>query len=50
MAHLNPAVAIGLASIGKLPWEEVPIFWLRCSARFSAGAIVWLAHLPIERN
>ena len=27
-AHLNPAVTIGLASIGEFPWADVPIISL----------------------
>lgn len=27
-AHLNPAVTIGLALIGKFPWENVPTYIL----------------------
>src|SRR5687767_15547871 len=25
-AHLNPAVTIGLASIGSFPWSDVPLY------------------------
>src|SRR5690606_20349518 len=27
-AHLNPAVTLGLASIGSLPWAQVPLYFL----------------------
>ena len=46
-AHINPAVTLGLASIGELPWSDVPKY---VTAQF-LGAIlgattVWLAYLP----
>jgi len=46
-AHINPAVTLGLASIGGLPWSDVPKY---VAAQF-LGAIlgattVWLAYLP----
>ena len=46
-AHINPAVTLGLASIGGLPWSDVPKY---VTAQF-LGAIlgattVWLAYLP----
>jgi len=46
-AHINPAVTLGLASIGGLPWSDVPKY---IAAQF-LGAIlgattVWLAYLP----
>ncbi len=44
--HLNPAVTLGLASIGKFPWSEVPKY---LAAQFVGGFIgaivVWLAYL-----
>jgi glycerol uptake facilitator protein len=45
--HLNPAVSIGLATIGKLPWDQVPIYIAGQMAGAIIGAIgVWLAYLP----
>ena len=46
-AHINPAVTIGLASIGEFEWSLVPLY---IGAQF-AGAIigavvVWLHYLP----
>jgi MIP family channel proteins len=26
--HFNPAVTLGLASAGRFPWREVPIYWV----------------------
>jgi len=42
-AHINPAVTIGLATAGKFPWEQVPVY---LAAQFLGAAIgaflVWL--------
>lgn len=46
-AHLNPAVTIGLASIGSFPWAEVPGFVAAQMVGAFAGAVlVWLTYLP----
>jgi glycerol uptake facilitator protein len=46
-AHLNPAVTIGLAAIGKLAWSEVPLYIAGQLLGAMLGAtIVWLAYLP----
>jgi glycerol uptake facilitator protein len=46
-AHLNPAVTIGLASIGKFAWASVPIYIAAQLLGASLGAtIVWVAYLP----
>ncbi|HET8713445.1 MAG TPA: MIP/aquaporin family protein [Gemmatimonadales bacterium] len=46
-AHLNPAVTIGLASIGKFAWASVPGYvGAQLLGAFLGGAIVWLAYLP----
>ena len=46
-AHLNPAVTIGLASIGKFAWAQVPVYIAAqlLGAWLGAG-VVWLAYLP----
>lgn len=45
-AHLNPAVTVGLASIGGFPWEKVPGFIAAQVAGGAVGAtLVWLAYL-----
>jgi glycerol uptake facilitator len=46
-AHLNPAVTIGLATIGKFPWASVPSYIVAQMVGAFAGAVlVWLAYLP----
>jgi len=50
-AHLNPAVTIGLASIGKLSWGMVPVYVsAQMLGAFLGAAIVWLAYLPHWRE
>jgi glycerol uptake facilitator protein len=46
-AHLNPAVTIGLASIGSFPWADVPGYIVAQMAGAFAGAVcVWMTYLP----
>jgi glycerol uptake facilitator protein len=46
-AHINPAVTLGLASIGSFPWVEVPGYLVAQMAGAFAGAVlVWLTYLP----
>jgi len=46
-AHLNPAVTIGLASIGKFSWALVPLYIAaQLLGAFLGATIVWLAYLP----
>ncbi|MEW6547604.1 MAG: MIP/aquaporin family protein [Bacillota bacterium] len=46
-AHINPAVTIGLAAIGKFPWSSVPAYILaQMLGAFLGGVIVWLTYLP----
>jgi glycerol uptake facilitator protein len=46
-AHLNPAVTIGLASIGKFAWSSVPAYIAaQMLGAFLGAVIVWLAYLP----
>ena len=46
-AHLNPAVTIGLASIGKFSWGLVPAYiGAQMLGAFLGATIVWLAYLP----
>ena len=50
-AHLNPAVTIGLASIGKLSWSLVPVYiGAQLLGAFLGATIVWLAYLPHWRE
>lgn len=46
-AHLNPAVTVGLASIGKFSWSLVPAYLAAQMAGAFVGAVlVWLVYLP----
>ncbi len=46
-AHLNPAVTVGLATIGSFPLIEVPGYLAAQMVGAIAGAVlVWLAYLP----
>jgi glycerol uptake facilitator protein len=46
-AHLNPAVTIGLAAIGKFSWAQVPVYVAaQVIGAFLGSVIVWLAYLP----
>ncbi len=46
-AHLNPAVTIALATIGKFEWSRVPGYILaQTIGAFLGGVLVWLAYLP----
>ncbi|MFO7245392.1 MAG: MIP/aquaporin family protein [Thermaerobacter sp.] len=46
-AHLNPAVTLGLASIGQFPWSDVPAYLVAQMLGAILGAVlVYLAYLP----
>jgi len=45
--HLNPAVTLGLASIGKFDWALVPTYLAaQFAGAYIGAALVWLAYLP----
>ncbi len=45
--HLNPAVTVGMAWIGQLGWDQVPLYLAGQFAGGFLGAIlVWAAYLP----
>ena len=45
--HLNPAVTIALATIGKFAWTDVPSYiTAQMIGAFLGAVIVWLAYLP----
>lgn len=46
-AHLNPAVTLGLASIGSFPWAEVPGYIVaQMIGGFAGAVLMWLMYLP----
>ena len=46
-AHINPAVTIGLASIGAFPWNQVPGYVIaQITGGFLGACLVWLTYLP----
>ena len=46
-AHLNPAVTLGLASIGRFEWALVPAYiGAQMAGAFLGAGLVWLAYLP----
>ncbi len=46
-AHLNPAVTIAMATLGKFPWATVPGYIAaQVAGGLLGGVIVWLAYLP----
>ncbi len=50
-AHLNPAVTLGMAAIGKFAWSAVPGYLVaQLIGGFLGGVVVWLAYLPHWRE
>ena len=46
-AHLNPAVTLGLATIGTFPWKDVgPYIAAQMIGAFIGAVVVWLTYLP----
>lgn len=46
-AHLNPAVTLGLATIGRFPWADVPAYvGAQMAGAFVGAVLVWLAYRP----
>jgi len=46
-AHINPAVTVGLASIGAFPWILVPGYVVsQLMGAFAGATIVWMAYYP----
>ena len=45
--HLNPAVTVAMASLGKLGWDLVPVYiGAQMAGAFLGAVLVWLAYLP----
>jgi glycerol uptake facilitator protein len=50
-AHLNPAVTLGMATIGKTAWADVPLYVAaQLAGAYLGAALVWLAYLPHWRE
>ena len=50
-AHINPAVTLGLAVVGKFPWADVPGYiGGQMLGAFLGAALVWLSYLPHWRE
>ncbi len=46
-AHINPAVTIGLAAVGKFPWEDVPAYiTAQMIGAFLGAVVVYFHYLP----
>ena len=46
-AHLNPAVTLAMAILGKTPWSQVPLYFAgQFIGAFIGAVVVWLAYLP----
>jgi glycerol uptake facilitator protein len=46
-AHLNPAVTVGLASMGSFPWAQVPGYIVsQIVGAFVGAIVVWLLYMP----
>lgn len=46
-AHLNPAVTVGLASIGSFPWSDVPGYIVaQVIGGFLGAVLVWITYMP----
>lgn len=46
-AHLNPAVTVGLASMGSFSWTQVPGYILsQIVGAFVGAIVVWLLYMP----
>ncbi len=46
-AHINPAVTVGLAAIGRFPWTAVPVYVAgQVLGAIAGGVVVWLAYRP----
>jgi glycerol uptake facilitator protein len=49
--HINPAVTLGLAVIGKFPWHDVPRYLAaQFLGAFIGAVLVWLAYLAHWRG
>lgn len=45
-AHINPAITLGMAAVGKFPWSAVPSYLAaQFLGAFLGAVVVWLAYL-----
>ena len=50
-AHINPAVTLGLASVGAFPWSQVPYYLAaQMIGAIIGGVLVWIQYLPHWRQ
>ena len=50
-AHINPAVTLGFAAVGKFPWSQVPSYLAaQFIGAFLGSVLVWLAYMPHWRE
>ncbi len=44
-SHLNPAVTLALAIVGKFAWQDVPIYFMaQLAGAFTGAILVWLVY------
>jgi len=49
--HLNPAVSVGLASVGAFPWAQVPAYVAaQVTGAMTGAMLVWITYLPHWRE
>jgi glycerol uptake facilitator len=49
--HINPAVTLGLAAVGKFPWKDVPSYLAaQLLGAFLGAVLVWLVYFPHWRE
>jgi len=44
-AHMNPALTLGMATVGKLPWRKLPAYWIgQYLGAFTAATVVFVVY------
>src|SRR5204863_1362052 len=50
-AHINPAVTLGLAAVGKFAWNQVPAYLAaQFLGAFLGAILIWLVYFPHWRE